>query len=205
MFTFSFHHYQGPFQVGFIATAPKAGNYELCPAGNHPATIIGVVDVGHHEKTDDNGKTYLTPDVIFLIELAVEKEDGAPFVAAVRMTNSTNEKAALYDMARSLLGAGFTPEKFDTRLLANQPCMVQIVHKAGKGDKTYWNVASKGIKAYPARMPAPVRFYKDDILWSIDEPGDPPSFPWIPYIYGKTLKNLADESQERKGETIGAY
>lgn len=175
------------------------GKFETCPAGNHPATIIGIFLIGTHEKERDDRTRYETQDIVFLFELMEEKTDGTPFVMGMRCTDSMNDRATLYDLACSVLNQTF-PENvdFDKRLLSGQPCQVQVIHKTGsKGDAVYANIASKGVKGFPSKMAKPIPTIPL-ILWTVDDGTPCPDEPWMPFIYGKSIKELADDSKEMK-------
>lgn len=176
--------------------------YELCPAGNHPATIIGVINVGHHEKVRDDHTTYQQQELVYLLELIEEQSDGSPFIFGLRCARSMNDRSTMYDLATSVLGETF-PENavFDPRRLVGQACQVQIVHKEhtnAKGQKaTYANIASKGVKGFPRKMtpPKPVHEW---LVWSVNDGTPCPEDKWLPVIYGKTINQIVAESVEAK-------
>src|SRR5262245_46269249 len=117
---------------------PGQGDYVLCPAGNFPATIIAVIDVGTHEETNQNNReARKVRKVVLAFELKKQKPDGKPFILADRYTWSMSEKAKFYGIVCGVIGRKFREgEKFDPRMLLGTAVMLNVSNDT-KGEKTY--------------------------------------------------------------------
>ncbi len=108
------------------------------------------------------------------------------------MRDSSN----FYALVSGLLGKKLKDgEKFNPLSLLGGPCMVNVSNSQ-KGDKTYHNISA--VTQFPDGFPPPKAIHQP-LSWSIMQ-GQP--FPtgteWFPYIYGKSIKQMADTSAEAK-------
>jgi len=178
-------------------TGPMA-TFETPPAGNHRATVVGLVDIGHHKVDKDDGTTYDQRQIVVVYELSKTDTKGNPFVMGQKFNRSMRDNSNFYAMVCNLTGTKYQEgQKFDPRCLVGKPCMVQVLHTAGKSKKgkdvTYANIGS--VSQFPDDLPAPVPTYKP-LVWSVGG-GEPiPSEKWLPVIYGKTVDGLIRESVE---------
>ena len=189
--------------MGFKLTASSGGgDFEVVPAGNHPAVLVSIIDLGTHEETF-NGKKKKQHKVHLTWELPDEKKaNGESHVIGREYTQSLNEKAAM----RAMIEAWFDKplkdnEVFDITVLLGRACMVSVLNEEKNG-KTYSKI--KSIGSIPKQMPKPKATIKP-IKFDIEE-DDLASFPteeWLPWSYGSKLIDLAKLSPEWQEKLTG--
>jgi hypothetical protein len=175
----------------------EGGDVELCPAGNHPATLVGLIDLGTQTKTyGGKGEAKTAHRIAFVFELMHEhKTNGTPFCIAHEVTASLHEKSALRALLKGWRGKDIAEgEEFDLGVTLGKPCMVSVVHKEA-GERTVANVANiSGIpKGLPVAAPAVEPF-----AYALDD-GDFPDKDWLPYLFGKSIKDTIEDSHEKMG------
>jgi hypothetical protein len=181
---------------------PGGGDYECCPPGTHIATIVGLFHVGHQvEQSQEKGQVEVNR-LILVLELSKRKKDGHPFVLPARYTMSMHKKANLFRDATTILGRRLQEgDRFNPLELSGKPVMVSVTNTAN-GDKSYHNVAA--ISAFPEGFPTPTPTH-DEIAWSVLT-GDP--FPddadWLPYVYGRSIEDMAGSSPESRRRSDAA-
>lgn len=179
-----------------------ASDFELCPAGNYPATIVALIDVGLHEQENDNKELYDSRQLVIVVESQKMTSKGARFVFSKMFTWSMRDNSNWYKLVCALTGRKFSEgEKFDPRKVLGMPCMANISHqvaankKTGK-EKTYHNL--EGIAQFPEGFPAPTE-HRALVAWSVREGLPSPAFGWVPPIYGKSIDKLVNMSKEARG------
>lgn len=178
------------------------GTFTPCPAGNHPGRIAAIVDIGHQpvERTEKDGTRYVadTRQIVLVFELAKKKPEGDPHVMGVRYTWSMNEKANFYKFVKSVTGRDYANgETFDTMDLLGKPVMVSVALSAPNANgKQFSNVTSIG--SFPEGFPEP-KWEHEPFAWSVLEKTGFPDRAWLPWIYGKTIGDLAAGSCESRG------
>lgn len=136
---------------------------ELIPAGNYIARCYKMIEIGTIE-TEWQGQKKMQHKVRIGWELPTElkvfkEENGEqPMVIDREYTLSLAEKAALRADLQSWRGKAFSDaeaDAFDITKLIGAPCMLNIIHVAGKKDstKTYQQIA--GITPLPKGVPCP--------------------------------------------------
>lgn len=146
--------------MSLIAKASGEGAPPV-PPGNYAGLCYSVVDLG----TQNNGTFGPKHEIMLTFELPevrIERqiEQGGPKVnqpraISQRFTLSLSPKANLSKMLSSWRGKPFTDDElkgFDLRKLLGVPCLINVVHKAGKEGKIYANIAT--ITPLPALMRA---------------------------------------------------
>ena len=114
------------------------GDFELPPAGNHPARCVRIIDLGTTEQ-EYQGDVSRKRQVFIAFELPTKmktyERDGhevtEPFLATGFYTLSLNEKAKLCQLLEGWRGRAFTDEEkagFDISVLAGKPCLMNIIH-----------------------------------------------------------------------------
>lgn len=171
--------------------------YVLCPAGNYPGTIVGLYDIGHQHVVAQDGRQMDVRKLVLVFELVEKRPDGKPFVLAERYTWSMRDNSKFYPLVVNITGTKFKDgDSFNPLTLIGMPVMVSVTNTQN-GDKTYHNVG--GVARYPKNFPAPPDPVTVPQAWSVLE-GKP--FPHeadsLPYIYGKPIRALAEESAEWK-------
>lgn len=179
------------------ATSGEGGDFELPPAGTHPAVLVALIDLGKHQSTFDPTKD--RHKILFVWELTAEADSkGENFLVAQDYTWSLNSKAALRTIVEGFRGKALADgEEYDLGLMLGQPCMVGLSEgTTGKG-KTFMEVASvsrpvKGLTVPPATH-APWGFLLSMVNSTID-PIDVPA--WVPKLYGRNVLDDIKASKE---------
>lgn len=192
-----------PWKTTIPEPSNGGGDYTPCPPGNYPGHICGMFDIGHHptDRKDDKTGHIKTVDVrqlVIVFELSKKQPTGHPYTMAVRYTFSMNEKATLYSFVKNVTGSSPRPgQEFDPTTLLGRPVMVTVIAKSSAdGTKTYSNVGTVG--AWPDGFPQPA-WTIEPVAWSVLEGRPFPEAAWHPYVFGKSIKMLADESKEIRG------
>lgn len=173
-----------------------SGDYVACPPGNFPATIVGLFDVGHQPETNDKGANIEVRKLVLVFELAKKRPDGKPFILCQRYTWSMKDNSNFYKLASNVTGIKFVDgAKFNPLPLVGLPVMVSVTNTTS-GDKTYHNVGS--VAGFPEGFPAPEPTLTP-VRWTVlaDAPF-PDGLTWLPYVYGKSIKSLAEDSSEAR-------
>lgn len=179
------------------------GDYACCPPGNFPGTIVGMFDVGHQSEKDlKSGTMTEKRKLVVVFELNKKQPDGKPFILTNKYTWSMNEKSHFFRDVTNIMGAKFKEgEKFNPLSLVSLAVMINVTNSQN-GDKTYHNIGS--VSQYPEGFPAPPPSTHESVAWTVMT-GDPipAGIDWVPFVYGKSIKTLAEESAEwkRKADT----
>jgi hypothetical protein len=181
-------------------TKPK-GDYELVPADNHPGRIVGLFDVGHHrkERTDQkSGTTYETDvrELVIVFELAAKTTEGQPHTMGLKYSWSMSSKSNLYELVKNVTGNVPAEGDFNPLDLLGLPALVNVVHNPGKEGKVYANIGN--VTKFPGSMTQP-QWLIEPLAWSVQEKTPAPELAWIPYVYGETVKMMAESSCEANG------
>jgi hypothetical protein len=80
--------------------------------------------------------------------------------------------------------------------LLGLPALVNVVHNPGKEGKVYANIGN--VTKFPGSMTQP-KWLIDPLAWSVQEKTPAPDLSWIPYVYGETVKMMAESSCEANG------
>lgn len=175
---------------------------ELVPAGNHPAVLIGIIDLGTHSEQFQGQPPKDTHKVMLVWELPTEQKSDSKInhVIAGTYTYSFHKKAGLRVMIEKWRGKGYNEgEDFLISDMLGKQCLLSVIHKASAdGSKTYANVAGaagmpKGMKCPPAQ--------NKPICWAIGD-GPVPDDPWLPRSYGEKLADVIARSKEAQGRPV---
>lgn len=198
----------------FAGTAAKGGSFDLCPAGNHPATLVAIFDLGTHDGEyqgqvkPDERRLYLAWEIPGEI-----KPNGDPHVIGKDYTVMVSpsgkfefgESSNIRKMLEGWRNKKYSPdEPIDPGMLLGKSCLVNVTHSS-KGDKTYHNLDK--VSSLPKGMPAPERAH-EPVAFHISM-GEPPAILWLPKIYHRAsgkmevLEEVARASKERTGQPIG--
>jgi hypothetical protein len=131
--------------MGLTVHETAGGNFEIAPAGTHPARCYSILDMGT-QTSEYQGETKASRKVLLQWELLGDErmEDGRPFTVSKRYTASLHEKAQLRKDLAAWRGRDFTPDElagFDLAKVLGAYCYINVIHNA-KGDKTFANIAS---------------------------------------------------------------
>jgi len=181
--------------------SPGAGDYVVCAPGNYPATIIGVVDIGHQLdkfNKDRDGATSEVRQLVLFFELAERQPDGKRFLLERLYTWSLHEKSSFSKLASSVLSRTFKEgDRFSPKELLGVAVMV-AVSNAMSAEKTYHKVES--VAAFPKGMQAP-RPENALFSYSVVEGGEFHPPVELPYVYGQPIKDLIAASREARART----
>lgn len=128
----------------------KGGNFERCPPGMHLARCYRIIDLGT-QKSEYMGQTKYLHKVMLGWEIhgtddagqPLLMKDKRPFAIFKNYTLSWSEKANLRLDLQSWRGKPFTQDemqKFDLKTVLDKFCMLNIIERPGKDNKTYTNV-----------------------------------------------------------------
>lgn len=136
----------------------SSSNFIPVPPGSHVARCYRIVDLGT-QTTEYLGQIKHLRKVMFGWELHGEDNEGKPLVTEKgepmaifkNYTLSLNEKANLRLDLQSWRGKPFTDaeaNRFDISVVLGQWCMLNVIHRPGKDDKIFANVA--GVSPIPS-------------------------------------------------------
>lgn len=119
----------------------------------YPAVCIGVYDLG--TVTYKNSKYEPKPTIAFVFEFPdVPDEEGFPKTKHVEFSAGLSPKSNLRKFLVAWRGKEFDDSEikdFDVRPFLGKPCQIQIVHRAGTGEKSDSVYANIGSIMKPAR------------------------------------------------------
>lgn len=181
----------------FTMKASKGGDgggFAKAPAGNHPAVLVAIIDMGTQEN-DYQGQKKWQRKAYFVWELVAEKVDGVArnHVVAIDLTLSLTEKSKLRKWIEARVGKPMPNDSdYDIIKELGQPCLLNVVEKNG-----YPKI--EGVSAVPKGMTISKPGYTP-IAWTLDDKeSDIPS--WVPYFYGKPILDQIKESREFRQAT----
>lgn len=142
----------------YVESDTSSSNFIPVPPGSHVGRCYRIVDLGT-QKTEYLGQIKHLRKVMFGWELHGEDNDGKPLVTEKgepmaifkNYTLSLNEKANLRLDLQSWRGKPFTDAeatRFDIATVLGAWCMLNVIHRPGKDDKVFANVA--GVSPIPA-------------------------------------------------------
>lgn len=194
--------------MSFTATANKSdgasGGFEKAPAGNHPAVLVGIIDLGDQwvepfsDKPDERGKVEVAKwkrQVYYVYELVTKKRTQGPgnHLIAIDLNFSMNEKAKMRKWVESRTGQAVKDgTDYDVTQELGQPVLLNVKMK---GD--YPKI--EGVSGVPEGLTVPAPLTKP-VAWVLDvnKINDIP--PWVPYLYGRKIADVVRESRQVKGE-----
>lgn len=140
----------------------NGGNFERCPAGMHLARCYRIVDLGT-QQSEYMGQVKYLHKIMLAWEIhgqddegkAILMKDGRPFSIFKNYTLSWTEKANLRLDLQSWRGKPFSAEemrRFDLKNVLGAWCMLNVIERKGKNEKTYSNV--DGVTPVPQMIKA---------------------------------------------------
>jgi hypothetical protein len=173
------------------------GEWETCPPGNYPASVVAIFDIGTQTEVDDKQEKYEVRQLVLVVETQRKTAKGEHFFFSKKYTWSLHESSNWYKLICAVTGTKFQPgQKFDPRKLLGWPCMANItntdVEKKGKKN-TFANLET--IAQFPEGFPIP-KDYRPPVAWSVNEGKALPNVAWVPNIYGKSVTTLVERSKE---------
>lgn len=151
-----------------LKTSASSGtDYPLTPEGVYTARCFKIIDLGTQwvEWMGDKKQQRKVLITWELLDKTIKMEDGKPWAATKKYTNSLDERGRLRPDLEAWRGKKFTEaelDEFDLMKVLGAYCTIQIVHdETGK----YANVNS--IMSYKGDKPEPVN---PDMAFDIDDP-----------------------------------
>lgn len=202
--------------MSFTMTANKGGSgpQEQAPAGNHPAVLVALVDLGtQHEEFQ--GEAKWVRKVLLVWELPTKKKaNGAAHLIDAAVTMSLNEKATLRKYAEAMSGAKIADgAPFDVTALVGKACMLNVL----TNEKGYSKVA--GVAGFPDLGVPPPKPTVEPFVCALEDFQGGRAVPaWVPWQYSRAVgqrvsvadyvklcKEIAgDGSRKPMGATAGA-
>lgn len=142
----------------FMPKETGGGDFAPCPAGNHVAICIQVIDLGTQE-TNYMGEIDHKRQVRIGWEIPDERmSDGRPFTIGKTYTFSSHKKAGLRQHLESWRGVAFKdsdlgPGGFNIQNILGKPCLLNVMQKEKQTGGFYATVA--GVSKLPKGMPIP--------------------------------------------------
>lgn len=186
------------------------GNFEKPPAGNQPAVLVAIIDLGT-QKQEYKGKVTKPHRLYFCWELTAEPSKERPghnLVAGMDYTHSLTEKAKLRQHIEARVGKQMPDGMdYDVREELGKKCLLSL-----KQNGDYVNV--DGMGAVPKGMTVPDAKIKPFLFSLFTDDGklrpraeidkDVASLPdWLPFLYGSKLADVIYDAEEFKGPQGG--
>jgi hypothetical protein len=181
------------------------GDFESCPAGNHPAVLVALIDLGTQNDTFPGQEPRQVRKVFLVWEVPGEKKaDGSSHFTGRTYPCLFSPKAGLRVMIEKWRGKEFAEdEEFELDKMLGKSCLLSLVDKESAKGKTYTKI--DGVAGLPKGLP-PVKPTVTPFAWSIGD-GEIPAQAWLPYVHGSPLKTVVESSPEWKeagGQAVGA-
>jgi hypothetical protein len=174
---------------------------DAAPEGNWPAVCVAVIDLGTQSQRKYQSQEREDVRKILLIWELVDVE-GNPLVDR-DFRASMHEKAGIRQFLTSWIGPQKNGVKFDFFQLVGKTCLLNVTHSHSKdGERTYANAdkATPLPAAYkkPGMMPAPTH---EPIAIRVGEAHELPA--WVPYHFGRPVKEWLASARENRRTTTG--
>lgn len=171
----------------------KSGDYERPPIGNHPAILVGIIDMGKQEQEYQGNVTY-PHRAYFVWELVTCGMSGTTernHTIGIDLTISLNEKAKLRQWIESRVGKKMPDDaEYDISKELGQKCLLDVI-----GNKKGYPVVN-GMKSVPKGLPFPDH-HITPIAITLDEFKSGTAIPdWVPYLFGEPLADVIKRCQE---------
>lgn len=181
-----------PFEM---TASSSGGSFEFCPSGNYPGVMVGLIHMGTHSETFNDGNTKDVAKLALLFELPGEnKADGMPHVLVKEVTGTFSEKSNLRKLVEGWRGRKFDEgEKFSPAKLLGRECLVSVVNKKTSKGKDVSEIS--GIGAVPKGMTVP-RPHHAPFSYAVASGQPVPALEWAPFIFGESIPDICRRSRE---------
>lgn len=173
------------------------GNFERAPAGNHPAVLIGLIDMGTQENSFQGNVTQ-QHRAYFVYELVMEKtQAGKNHILATDLTVSMNEKAKLRKWIEARTGKQIPDgAEYDVSQEVGQSVLLNVVlNKDG-----YPKIESVGSVPKGMTVPSPTN---KPVVMTLDDFKAGHKVPdFCPWLYGEKIEDHIRRAKELNGATI---
>ena len=208
----------GIFQGQAKSSTGQDGDFELPPADNQPAVLVGIIDLGTQHVDGYQGAAARDVRQVYLVwELTDAPVTGTQnnHVLGAVYTLSFHEKAALRLMLEAWKGHKHSDgENIAITDALGKPCLLNVIHGTSKNSgKSFAKIDAKGVTRLPKSVPAP-KPKRSPFVWELEAEGgglhDPRELPdWLPFIYGVPVKDVIGKAKEyskhavKPGSTVG--
>lgn len=181
-----------------VEASNSGGSGEMPSEGNHPAVLVGLIDLGTH-RDEYQGKEITNRKVLFCWEIPGETTSaGAPhvLVSDFNVPPKLSGKSKLRAMLEAWRGKPMEDhEQLDLAALIGKPCLLNVGR--GKSSKGSEYAKIMGISPTIKGMQAP-RPFNASYVWAFGMgPFNPPD--WLPFLYGRPVLETVERSHEFKG------
>ena len=181
----------------FVAKPSSGGEIpDAIEAGNYPAVLIALVDLGTQEN-DYKGVTSYRHEIYLAWE--IHTDDNETVVLGKQYALTMTPKSNLGKLIASLSASGKVPEKeVDLTTLLGMGCLIQVsatTRKNDSGQERTYNAAETASRL-PKGMPKPTPVRKPVAITLDEQVPD-----WLPRSYGTTLADLRSLSVEKNSTT----
>lgn len=178
------------------ANKSNGEGFEKAPAGNHPAVLVAMIDMGTQEN-NFQGTIKWEHRAYFVYELVSCKKQSDPahnHLIATDLNVTLNEKAKLRKWIEARTGRQIPDGvEYDISQEVGQPCLLNVVMK-GDFPKI------EGLGSVPTGLPVPPPQYKP-MTMTLDEFRKGAPIPdWVPWIFGEKLADRINRCQEISGK-----
>ena len=180
------------------ATSGDGGDFELPPAGTHPAMLIGLIDLGTHE-SNYGGKKTDRHKILFIWELTAEaNSQGQNFLIMQDYTWSLNAKAGLRKIVEGFRGKSLADnEEYDLAEMLGKPSMINISEGLSGNGKKFMEVVSVSPPMRGLTVPPATREIYAFVFGLINSTLDAIEIPaWVPKLYGRNVIDDIKASKE---------
>lgn len=188
------------------ASNNQGGGFELPEAGNQPAVLVAVVELGTQE-SDYQGQKSEMEKVFLVWELVNLPLSGSQYNHVIGKDYSLKmgQKAALRQMLERWRGCPFEDgQDFDLKELLGKSCLVDVIHGTSKNTgRQYAKVG--GVSSLPKGTTCPPPKRKP-IAWEIADNDQLPERlgEWAPFIMGQPLCEVIKRSPEWKHKAVAS-
>lgn len=168
------------------ANSSKGEGFEKAPAGNHPAVLVAIIDMGT-QRQEYQGTVTCPERAFFVWELVTKRQEGFKdrnHVIGIDLTVSLNVKSKLRQWIEARSGRKIRDgEGYDISQELGKPCLLNVLHS----EKGYAKV--EGVGSVPDGLTVPPPQNKPVII-SLDEfKAGTPIPEWVPYLFGEPLSD----------------
>jgi hypothetical protein len=180
---------------------PQTGNFpEAIEAGNYPAILIALVDLGTQE-SEYKGVVSYRREIFLAWEIPGEK--GAP-VLGKAFSATLSAKSNLGKWLSALARDGKIPgDGINLLDLLGKPCLLQVSNEMKKNtegqERTYNGLTT--VSRLPKEMTAP-KATRKPLVVNLDDKEIP---DWLPRSYGHLLEEVRDQCAELHSTTRGKF
>lgn len=175
------------------------GGGEKAPIGNHPAVLVGIIDLGTQWQNGYNGEPGKWEHRAFFVwELVQEKKaNGFNHTIGIDLKLSFHEKSKLRKWVEARSGKRYeAAADFDVSAELGQPCLLNVVANA----KGYPKVDNVGPLPKGMTVPTPMCTPTAIPFKAAAEPEIP---TWVPWLYGQRIQDVIGDAKENGGKEGG--